>query len=203
MIVIIDYGMGNLHSVVNALNHLGYDCLVSNKIEDIKNSSKLILPGVGAFYDAMSNLTQLGLIDVIKNEVKQGKPLLGICLGMQALFSEGFEVKPCLGFDFIKGKVTLMQDNKVKIPHIGWNLLEINQSCSCFENLSKDPYMYFVHSYMASEVNDEDVIAYATYGDLKIPAMVKRHNVVGCQFHPEKSGSDGLNLLKWFVEEFK
>ena len=202
MIAIIDYGMGNLHSVKNALDHLGIENVITSDIEVIHKADKLILPGVGAFYDCMENLRSKGLIEVILERVQAGIPLLGICLGMQVLFEDGYEVKHVKGLGLLKGSVTLMEDPKVKIPHIGWNALNFNHHTSLQNYLPKTPFVYFVHSYRATQLDDANLIAYANYGSLRIPALVQKGNVVGAQFHPEKSAKDGLAILKWFEEEF-
>lgn len=199
MIAIIDYGMGNLHSVYNALVKIGCQCQITNHKEDLKKAHGLILPGVGAFYDCMENLKKSGLIDTIKEECANGKPLLGICLGMQVLFEKGFEVKECDGLGLLQGKVVKMIDPTVKIPHIGWNRLEIVQSEELLAKTEK-PFVYFVHSYYAQAYQEDHLIAYAEYGNLKIPAYVRSHNIMGMQYHPEKSGEDGLSMLKAFKE---
>ena len=202
MIAIIDYGMGNLHSVKNALDYLGIDNVITSDVDVIQKADKLILPGVGAFYDCMENLRSKGLIDVILERVQAGIPLLGICLGMQVLFEDGYEVKHVKGLGLLKGSITLMEDPNVKIPHIGWNALNFNHRTSLQDDLAKTPYVYFVHSYRATQLDDANLIAYANYGSLRIPALVQKGNVVGAQFHPEKSAKDGLAILKWFEEEF-
>lgn len=202
MIAIIDYGMGNLHSVKNALDHLGIENIITSDIHVIQSAEKLILPGVGAFYDCMENLRSKGLIEVILERVSAGVPLLGICLGMQVLFEDGYEVEHVKGLGLLKGSVTLMEDPNVKIPHIGWNALNFNHRTSLQKYLSKTPFVYFVHSYRATQLDDANLIAYANYGSLRIPALVQKGNVVGAQFHPEKSAEDGLAILKWFEEEF-
>lgn len=200
MIAIIDYGMGNLHSVYNALKKIDCECMITNKKEDLEKADGLILPGVGAFYDCMENLKKSGLIETIKKECANKKPLLGICLGMQVLFEKGYEVKECDGLGLLKGNIALMKDASVKIPHIGWNRLEKNHKDEIIDRFDYSPFVYFVHSYCAKDYDDEDLIAYANYGNLKIPAYVRKENVLGMQYHPEKSGEDGLFILKQFKE---
>lgn len=199
MIGIIDYGMGNLKSVQNALEHLGYQSLISSNPKQLDTCEKLILPGVGAFGDCMNNIHEYGLYEYIKDTKK---PLLGICLGMQMLFEESEEKGNHEGFGFLKGKVVLIDETNVVIPEIGWNLLEFNQPNPLKQQLSQNPFVYYVHSYYASNVEDEDLIAYSMYGNTKVTGIVIKNNVMGCQFHPEKSGEDGLKILKYFVEEF-
>ena len=201
MIVIIDYGMGNLHSVENALKHIDCPCKVSNDIADIQKADKLILPGVGALPDCMRNLTQYGLVKVIQDEVLiKKKPILGICLGMQALFEESEEGTLTQGLGLLQGRIIKMPDTSVKIPHIGWNLLEEEQSHPIFLNMSSRPFVYYVHSYYAQGYQEQDLIGYSTYGAMKIVGLVQHAHIIGAQFHPEKSGEDGLAILKWFKE---
>ena len=200
MVVIIDYGMGNLKSVYNALKKLECECKISSDIEEIRKADKLILPGVGAFKDCMDNLNKAGLPDVIREEVAKGKPLLGICLGMQVLFQKGFEGEECEGLGLLQGEVRLMEDPDVKIPHIGWNNLEKNRDDDLLNGLNDKPFVYYVHSYRATGYRDEDLAGFSTYGSLKIPGLVRKENVIGAQFHPEKSGEIGLQILKNFKE---
>lgn len=203
MVVIIDYGMGNLKSVYNALKKIDCDCKISSDVNDIKAADGLILPGVGAFPDCMDNLKKSNLIDVIKAEANNGKPLLGICLGMQVLFEKGYEGEEREGLGLLKGTIRKMEDPKVKIPHIGWNNLEINREDELLRGLKENVFVYYVHSYRACEYNDEDLVAYSSYGDLKIPGLFRKDNIMGAQFHPEKSGEDGLNILRNFKELIK
>ena len=195
MITIIDYGMGNLKSVYNALKKVNFDCQISSEVTDIE----LILPGVGAFKDAMDNLQNLDLILPIRKKVNDGCPLLGICLGMQMLFDEGYECELRKGLGFIEGKIKLMNSKEnLKIPHIGWNRLEFNRENKILNNINKESFVYYVHSFMATEMIDENLIAYSKYGDINIPGIVNKGNVYGMQFHPEKSGEVGLKILKNF-----
>lgn len=206
MIVIIDYGMGNLKSVSNALNHLNIENKISDDINEIRNADGLILPGVGAFPDAMETIEEKGLDKVIKEEVQKGKPLLGICLGMQLLFEKSYEGVEKNGLGLIKGNIVKMnedKENSIKIPHIGWNNLVYNKKHSIINNIEEGKFVYYVHSYYAQSYNDEDLIAYSEYGDNKIPGLVSHNNVIGAQFHPEKSGEYGLEMLKNFGELIK
>lgn len=197
MTTIIDYGAGNLFSVQNALNFLGVENNISSKVEDIISADKLILPGVGAFPDAMKMLDEAGLTEVIKEQAKK-KALMGICLGMQMLFDKSYEFGETDGLGLISGTVELMHPaNDLVIPHIGWNSLEKNEPCKLLESVNDGDYVYFVHSY-AAVTDSKNVAAYCDYG-MKVPALVMSGNVYGCQFHPEKSGKTGLEILKTFA----
>lgn len=195
MTAIIDYGAGNLFSVKNALDYLGIENKITKNAEDLRAADRLILPGVGAFPDAMRMLNESGLVEVIKEEV-QKKPLLGICLGMQMLFEKGYEFEETDGLGLIKGSVKLMTPENLAVPHIGWNELELNKPCKLLEKGGE--YVYFVHSY-AADCPSENVAAYCDYG-MKIPALVFNGNVYGAQFHPEKSGETGLEILRKFAQ---
>lgn len=198
MIAIIDYGAGNLFSVKNALNYLGLENKITSSREDLIAADRMILPGVGAFPDAMRMLNESGLVDVIKDEVKR-KPLLGICLGMQMLFEKGYEFGETDGLGLIRGSVKLMEPaGNLAIPHIGWNSLEMNEPCKLLEKCKNGEYVYFVHSY-AADCPSDNVAAYCDYG-MKVPALVQNGNVYGSQFHPEKSGETGLNILRCFAD---
>ncbi|MCI7768487.1 MAG: imidazole glycerol phosphate synthase subunit HisH [Oscillospiraceae bacterium] len=200
MIAIVDYGAGNIFSVKNAMDYLGLPAELTAKPEDIRNADGIILPGVGAFPWAMNMLTQSGLVDVIKEEAVI-KPFLGICLGMQLIFSKGYEFEETSGLGLIDGEVKLMTPENLSIPHIGWNKLDINRECPLLNGLGDDEYVYFVHSY-AAKCSDEDVAAYCEYGN-KVTALVNRGTVYGAQFHPEKSGKTGLKILRNFAELIK
>lgn len=195
MIAIIDYGAGNIFSVKNALDYIGLPNILTNKKEDLINADGLILPGVGAFPSAMKMLKETKLIDTIKEQAKL-KPFLGICLGMQLIFSKGYEFEECDGLGLIDGTVELMEEPNLSIPHIGWNKLEIQNECPLLNGLSEDEYVYFVHSYKA-HCADENISAFCEYGH-KVPALVFNGNTYGAQFHPEKSGNVGLQILKNF-----
>lgn len=201
MITIIDYGMGNLKSVYNALKKVNFDCQISSEVTDIEMADKLILPGVGAFKDAMDNLQNLDLILPIRKKVNDGCPLLGICLGMQMLFDEGYECELRKGLGFIEGKIKLMNSKEnLKIPHIGWNRLEFNRENKILNNINKESFVYYVHSFMARDMEDVNLVAYSEYGGVKIPGLVNKDNIYGAQFHPEKSGEIGLKILRNFGE---
>ena len=198
MIAIIDYGAGNLFSVKNALDFLGLENKITNSADDLRSADRLILPGVGAFPDAMRMLGETGLISVIREEV-QKKPLLGICLGMQMLFEKGYEFGETDGLGLIPGSVKLMHPaGDLPVPHIGWNSLEKNVPCRLLDKCADGEYVYFVHSF-AAECDSANVAAYCDYG-MKVPALVFSGNVYGAQFHPEKSGENGLMMLKNFGE---
>ena len=196
MIAVIDYGAGNIFSVKNALDYLGFDSLLTNKKEDIEKADGLILPGVGAFPSAMKMLEQSGLTETIKTEAKK-KPFLGICLGMQLIFQKGYEFEECDGLGLIPGSVRKMEEKDLIIPHMGWNKLEVLNDCPLLAGLDDNSYVYFVHSYKA-ECEDKNIAAYSVYGG-RVPALVYDGNTVyGAQFHPEKSGDTGLKILKNF-----
>ena len=203
MIGIIDYGMGNLFSVHNAVQKLDYDVLISSDPVKLEQCQKLILPGVGAFGDMMKNIKESQLDAFIENWVrKEKKPLLGICLGMQSFFESSEENGIHEGFGFFKGQIVFMKDQKVRVPHIGWNDLIKENEHPIFSKLSAYPYVYYVHSYYASNMDPDELIGYCNYGTMKIPGLVMHENVMGCQFHPEKSGEDGLKILQYYLEEF-
>ncbi len=196
MIAVIDYGAGNLFSVVNALDHIGAESIVTKNADDLERADKLILPGVGAFADAMKKLGETGLIPAIKEQAAK-KPLLGICLGMQMLFDKSFEFGETDGLGLIPGTVELMTPPGLLIPQIGWNRLIYNEKCALLDGLGDEPYVYFVHSY-AAKCGSGNVAAYTDYGG-NVPACVFSGNVYGCQFHPEKSGDCGLKILRNFL----
>ena len=201
MIGIIDYGMGNLASVQNALNHLEVENKIISDPTALKKCEKLILPGGGAFRDSMQNIHDSGMYETICQLVKEEKkPLLGICLGMQVLFEAGQEDGYTPGFGFLKGQVIPMTNPSIRIPHIGWNQLEKAQDHPVFNNTSDRPFVYFVHSYYASDMDSQDLLGYCHYGPYQIPGLVYHENVLGAQFHPEKSAVTGNKLLKNYLE---
>lgn len=195
MIAIIDYGAGNLFSVKNALDFIGEESVITAKKSEILSADRMILPGVGAFPDAMKMLRDADLIDTIIEQV-QTKPLLGICLGMQILFCEGSEFQKTAGLSLIEGSVNKIETT-LKIPHMGYNQLEINRQNPLLKGVNELACVYFVHSFMAY-TPPENVLAYCDY-HVKIPALVQSGNVYGAQFHPEKSGDVGLQLLRNFA----
>lgn len=202
MISIVDYGVGNLFSLSSSLKSIGADTVVTSDKQKILDSSAIILPGVGAFSDAQEKLKQSGLFEVIIDEAKKGKKLLGICLGMQMLFEKSFEYGEFDGLGLVKGNIVPLEGKispKLKIPHIGWNSLEFkNGKSDLFKYINNGDFVYFVHSYFAADC-DESVIATSEYG-IDVTASVQKDNIYGCQFHPEKSGDVGLNILKAFCE---
>ena len=201
MIAILDYGVGNLFSLCSSLEYIGQQVVVTADKEEIRRADKLILPGVGAFADAAKKLRDSGLDKVLCEEAANGKELMGICLGMQMLFEKSYEFGEHDGLGLLKGTVVPIQGvipTELKIPHIGWNELHFDKSHSLFRYLSVGDCVYFVHSYFATDCEDS-VIATAEYGK-ELTAAVAKGNVMGCQFHPEKSGEVGLNILRAFCE---
>ena len=202
MIAIVDYGVGNLFSLSRSLAYVGADVCVTGDREKIKSADKILLPGVGAFGDAIKKLKDAQLDEVLVSEVKKGKPMLGICLGMQLLFDKSFEYGEHAGLGLIKGEIRPIADKigkTLKVPHIGWNSLEFTDKKSeIFKYISDGDFVYFVHSYYAANC-EESVIAKAEYG-AKLTAAVQCGNVYGCQLHPEKSGKTGLAILRAFCE---
>lgn len=198
MVVIIDYNIGNVRSVLNACDRVGINAVISRDEEIIKQAKGIILPGVGSFNVAMENLEKYNLIDILNERKQAGIPILGICLGMQVLLEKGYEVKENKGLGYLNGNVDLIKTDK-KLPHMGWNELYFNKNNSILKYIKEFDDVYFVHSYMA-DFNDEEVICYTEYGGQKIPAIVGKNNVLGCQFHPEKSGEVGQNILKAWKE---
>ena len=195
MIAIIDDGVGNLFSLRSSLTHLGLEAVVTADAQTIRKADRLILPGVGAFGDAMDKLSATGLVPVIREQAAQ-KPLLGICLGMQLLFDWSSEVRKTDGLGFVSGQVELIETD-LKLPHIGWNSLQFPNPSPLFAGLDEGCYVYFVHSFCGSAARQENVIATTDYGG-EVLAAVQSGNVFGTQFHPEKSGDVGMQILKNF-----
>ena len=198
MIHIIDYGAGNLFSVQNALNYLQIENKITADPADLAGADGIILPGVGAFRDAMTMLNESGFTEAIKVQAAAGKPILGICLGMQMLFEKGYEFGETDGLGLIPGNVVLIDGGGLKIPHMGWNDLTVLNDCPLSADVADGDYVYYVHSYRA-DTSDEYISCYTMYNE-KIPGLVYRDNVYGAQFHPEKSGQVGMNILKNFAK---
>lgn len=202
MIAIIDYGVGNLFSLRSSLKNIGAEAVITSDVDEIKKADKLILPGVGAFADAARKLRGSGLDKIVKSEAGAGKDIMGICLGMQLLFQRSFEYGEHEGLGLLGGSVVPMQGAippELKIPHIGWNALRFKRESRLFKYIKEDDCVYFVHSFYAADC-DDSVIATAEYG-IELTAAVQKDNIMGCQFHPEKSGNVGLNILRAFCEK--
>ena len=202
MVAIIDYGVGNLFSLCSSLQRIGADAVVTADPAVLEKADKLILPGVGAFADAAKKLRDSGLDAVVRQQAAAGKPIMGICLGMQMLFEKSYEFGEHEGLGLLKGSVIPMENTipaDLKIPHIGWNALHFTKDSKLFRYIREGDCVYFVHSYYAVDCQDS-LIATAEYGK-ELTAAVEKGNVMGCQFHPEKSGSVGLNILRAFCQE--
>lgn len=200
MIAIIDYDAGNIRSVEKALKFLGQDVKITRDPEEILSAEKVILPGVGAFGDAMRKLKEYGLDQVIRKTAGKGTPFLGICLGLQLLFERSDEAPGVEGLGILKGEILRLPEKEgYKIPHMGWNSLELIHNGRLFQDLPEDPYVYFVHSYYLKAA-DETIVKARTEYTTAIDASVEQGNVFACQFHPEKSSETGLKILKNFVE---
>lgn len=200
MIAIIDYDAGNIRSVEKALSYLGEKTVVSRDPDILKSVDKVILPGVGSFGQAMENLHRYELVPVIRDMIEDGKPFLGICLGLQLLFESSEESPGAEGLGILKGKILKIPSSPgLKIPHMGWNSLQLQNNGRLFRNIPQDTYVYFVHSYYLQAQEPEIVKAVTGYGT-EIHASVEKDNVFACQFHPEKSGKYGLEILKNFAE---
>ena len=200
MIAVIDYDAGNLKSVEKALLSLGQETLVTRDRQELFGADKVILPGVGNFGDAMGKLRAYGLEPVIQEIVKRRIPFLGICLGLQLLFEESEEAPGVPGLGILKGKILrIPAEEGLKIPHIGWNSLALQNKGKLFEGLEEEPYVYFVHSYYL-KAEDESIVKAVTEYGTRIHASVEQDNVFACQFHPEKSSSTGLQILKNFAD---
>jgi glutamine amidotransferase len=200
MIAIVDYGVGNLFSLKSSLDMIGAEAFVTGDAEEIKKAEKIILPGVGAFGDAANKLRETGLFEVIKEEAKNGKPIMGICLGMQMLFEKSYEYGEHEGLGLIKGEIRPIEEvipENLKVPHIGWNALKFTGESKLFKYIKDGDFVYFVHSYYGANCPFVTATTDYTY---PLTASVQKDNVYGCQFHPEKSGEVGLKILKAFSE---
>jgi imidazole glycerol-phosphate synthase subunit HisH len=198
MIVIVDYGMGNLRSVQKGFERVGAEALVSREVGDIESADRLVLPGVGAFPECMKNLVTFGLVDSILDFLKSGKPFLGICLGLQLLFEESEEFGLHEGLKVIPGKVkAFSRDMGLKIPHMGWNQVTFKKDVPIFHGIDNGSFFYFVHSYFVEPLLVEDIATETTYG-VTFTSSIARDNIFALQFHPEKSQENGLRILRNF-----
>jgi glutamine amidotransferase len=200
VIAILDYGMGNLRSVEKALQKVGAETLVTSDAEKIMGVEGLVLPGVGAFKDCMRNLREYGLIEPIYEFIHSGRPFLGICLGLQLLFTESKEFGVYKGLDIIKGKVVRFPQNSIlKIPHMGWNTIKIKREVPLLQNIKDESYFYFVHSYYVIP-EEESIVTSTTHYGIEFVSSICHNNIFACQFHPEKSQEPGLKILRKFGE---
>jgi glutamine amidotransferase len=200
MIAIIDYDAGNLRSVEKALTYLGQSAIITRNKDEILSADKVILPGVGSFGDAMEKIRHYGLEEIIKEAINMKKPFLGICLGLQLLFERSDETDGVAGLGILEGEILRIPDCEgLKIPHIGWNSIEIKPNAKLFKDINNQEYVYFVHSYYLKAKNENEVAATTNYSTL-IHASIEKENIFACQFHPEKSGDVGLKILKNFAE---
>jgi len=200
-VAVIDYGLGNLRSVSKAIEAIGASAKVTNNPKDLENASAIVLPGVGAFQRAMQNLSVIDIIPSLKKEIKKGKPFLGICLGLQILFTESDEHGRSAGLDIIEGKVKKFTSS-VKIPHMGWNTLSQSTENKLFAEISNKSYFYFVHSYYVEPEDKKCIIGTTEYGE-QFASAINRGNIWGVQFHPEKSHDLGLKVLENFIHNVK
>ena len=205
MVAIVDYGVGNLFSLASSFSFVGQEAVITSSADVIRRADRILLPGVGAFSDAIKKLEESGLIPVIMEECEKGKPLLGICLGMQLLFEKSFEYDEHKGLGLIPGSIRPIANvisPELKIPHIGWNSLKYPNKGRLYEGIAEDSYVYFVHSYYLEAKNHDIVVATTDYGTC-IHASVEHDNVFACQFHPEKSSTVGLKILENFLKVSK
>ncbi|MCK4910873.1 MAG: imidazole glycerol phosphate synthase subunit HisH [Thermodesulfovibrionales bacterium] len=202
MIAVIDYGMGNLRSVEKGFAHVGVDARIVDKAQALEDAEGIVLPGVGAFRDCMSNLEKFELAGPIVENIKKGKPFLGICLGLQLLFTESGEFGHTKGLDVFKGNVPRFPENELKVPHMGWNSINIKNRPPILEGVPENSYFYFVHSYYVAP-EDESIVATTTDYGVEFTSMIWKDNVFATQFHPEKSQALGLQVLKNFGEFVK
>jgi glutamine amidotransferase len=200
-ICILDYGSGNVTSVKNSLDRLDIESQISNAKSDINDASHLILPGVGAFKSSMEKINQKLPISLLKTQITQGKPLLGICVGMQVFAENGFEFEVYPGLGFIQGSEVIEIGNEVSKPHVGWNSINIEKEHSILREIEDGSDFYFVHSYHISKIEKTNLVASCDYG-VKFPAVIAKDNLLGVQFHPEKSQQNGDKLLRNFVEAY-
>lgn len=202
MIAIVDYGMGNLRSVEKGFLKVGADVVVTSKQEVLDNVHAIVLPGVGAFRDCMRNLREMSLVEPVIMAIQKGKPYLGICLGLQILFTESEEFGVSKGLDIFKGKVVRFPEDSLKVPHMGWNTIKIIRKPPILKDIDDEKFFYFVHSYYVAPADDEVIAATTDYG-VTFASMVWKNNIFATQFHPEKSQELGLKILKGFTEFVK
>ena len=199
MIAIVDYDAGNIKSVEKALQFLGQEPVVTRDKETLLQAEKVIVPGVGAFGDAMGKMHQYGLVEVLREIAAKGTPLLGICLGLQLFFESSEETPGVEGLGLLPGKIVRIPDKEgFKIPHMGWNSITVNKNSRILKNIGSEPYVYFVHSYYVNAEDESIISAYTEYGQ-KLDIAVEKDNVFATQFHPEKSGETGMTILKNFI----
>ena len=204
LVSIVDYGIGNLSNIQRAFNIIGVNSIITSKPKEIMNSSHLLLPGVGAFEEGMTNLKNQNLVETVLEFSQSGRPVLGICLGMQLLLSCSYEGGKHSGLNLIKGEVTLLKKTiDIKIPNIGWNKLiknsHIDSDDLLLRGISKDSYMYFLHSYQVQVEDSKDILSSTIFGDNKFCSTIRRDNIFGCQYHPELSAENGLKILQNFI----
>lgn len=205
-IVVIDYGIGNIKSIKNAFEALGVEVILSREKDAILNADGVVLPGVGAFSHGMNNLIEYGLDDIIREYVKTNKPLLGICLGMQMMMEESEEFGITKGLGLIKGrviKIPVDQTKKIKLPHISWNEIKdksVDWEDTILEDVPRDSNMYFVHTFVAKPDHEDNILSVTEYANVEFCSSVKKDNIYGCQFHPEKSATKGLGIIKNFIK---
>jgi glutamine amidotransferase len=198
-IVIVDYGSGNLRSVQKGFERAGYAAVITSEPKVVSEASHLVVPGVGAFPECMKNLDALHLLNPITESIRAGKPYLGICLGLQILFTEGMEFGPHPGLDLIPGQVVRFPENELKVPHMGWNQIRIEKKSPVLEGIPDGAYFYFVHSYYGAPKKREWVATTTDYG-VRFPSSIAHENIFACQFHPEKSQKRGLQILANFAK---
>jgi imidazole glycerol-phosphate synthase subunit HisH len=195
MIVIVDYGVGNIRNVERAMTKLGMEVTVTRDIEVIDQAEAIILPGVGAFRDAIGNLKKYDLVDCLKRNAEKGTWIVGICLGMQLLYDKSYEDGEYEGLGLLRGEIVKFDDSVLKVPHMGWNHLIKHREDALANDLSDQDYVYFVHSYYLKTTDTQPIICSSSYG-VDVPAIVRKDNIIGMQFHPEKSGAVGVKILK-------
>lgn len=204
-VALLDYGLGNILCIQRAFEYCGANVTVLSKAQSLQNFTHIVLPGVGAFHSGMNNLASIGYIELINRVVEQGKPLMGICLGMQLLFKSSTERGYLQGLSILPGKIIQIpeynqKNRRVKLPHIGWNKLSVlNHKSSVISGLGENEYVYFDHTYYAN-ISNSNLLAVTEHEEIHLPALVQKNKIVGCQFHPEKSGKVGLKIIQNFLQ---